>query len=283
MSGNEAEVRRANAQHQEFQDRFRTGKCYLCVQSLDTFEVERPCIHWLLKPVGFKKWNFKAITEKYGFLQIEAFLRWVASEEAFARNINDLREESSGKVIEQTIRYNRFEWSFSCAESDYSGHGRKFGESQKPHYHFQMRENGKVFIKFNDFHILFSEDDLLLLETQRIAPKTLRRGYAGAPGMSELLREDVIEQVVMTGTSEGKEEHALLSLSTIIMADEGATISGDALAGLIEQAALKRVPVSSLLHKIPNASVEVTVSPGPGVVEQTPRTGRAKRVDYIPE
>jgi len=67
-------------------------------------------------------------------------------------------------------------------------------------------------------------------------------------------------------------------LDTIIMADEGTTISGDELNDLIAEARAKKVPVASLVQKLPNATAQTFVSPGPGVVEQAPRSGAERKV-----
>jgi hypothetical protein len=84
--------------------------------------------------------------------QASSFLRWVANEEALARNIIDLRDEGTGKLVELTIRYRQLEWSFSCGESDYLGHSSASEDSRRPHYHLQMRVNRGAFIRYNDFH-----------------------------------------------------------------------------------------------------------------------------------
>jgi hypothetical protein len=250
--GNEKERQRALDQHARFQTSFREGRCFLCHKPLKSFEGESPCIHWLLRPPGFTKWHFAEVAQRYGYFRIEAFLRWVASEEAFAKNINDLRDEGSGKLIEMTIRYKAYEWSFSCGENDYLGHSTSSEESKRPHYHFQMRVNGQAFIRYNDFHVPFSYDDILMIEAQRIAPETVGQKYSTAPGMSALLQEDKLEELVMKGASGGREEDADLELNTFIMADEGTKISGSALVDLFEEAKRRRVTVSSLARSLPN-------------------------------
>jgi hypoxanthine-guanine phosphoribosyltransferase len=60
------------------------------------------------------------------------------------------------------------------------------------------------------------------------------------------------------------------------MAEEGKTISGDDLYEIIQEAKAKNVTVASLMHKLPNTQTRVFVTPGPGVVEQAPRSGRNK-------
>jgi len=278
IAGNEKERQRALAQHEDFQAHFLARKCFLCGEPLHTFRSDHPCMHWLLRPPGFTKWHFMEVARRYGYLRIESYLRWVANEEAFAKNINDLRDQGTGKLIELTIRYKTFEWSFSCGENDFLGHSTDVEESKQPHYHFQMRVDKQAFIRFNDFHVPFSKMDILMIEAHRIAPDTLQQRFSGAPGMSELLRDETLEDVVMNGISADEhEEDAPLELNTIIMADEGTTISGDMIANLIEDAKRKRVPVSTLAPSLPKVTVQITVSPGPGVVEQTPRSRRKRR------
>jgi len=277
IAGNEMERQRALAQHKEFQAHFHAGSCFLCGDALNTFSSEKPCIHWLLRPPGFTKRRFMEVARRYGYSNIEAFLRWVAGEEAFAKNINDLRDEGTGKLIELTIRYKEFEWSFSCSESDFVGHATDSEESRRPHYHFQMRVKKQAFIRFNDFHVPFSATDVLMIEAQRIAPEVLQQRFSAAPGMNDVLAEDILEHLVMHGMSaKGSEDDAPIELNTFIMADEGKTISGEVIANLFEEAKRKGVPVSSLVHKLQDVSVQTVVSPGPGVVEQTPRSGRKK-------
>jgi hypothetical protein len=85
--------------------------------------------------------------------QIQLFLRRVANEEGFAKNINDLAVEGSGKIVELTIKAKDKEWSFSCGDGDYEGHKRESPNSRRPHYHLQMRVNGLPFIDYNNFHL----------------------------------------------------------------------------------------------------------------------------------
>jgi len=144
--GNEVNFQRAKAEYQSFLEYFNRGSCYLCEHPLASFDKNSPCPHWLLRPKGFKKNHFPALTQRYGFFQIQSFLRWVANQDGFAKNINDLIEEGTGtKIFEVTIKYKNLEWAFSCAESDYQGHSTtQHGSLQ--HYHFQMRIDQRSFI-----------------------------------------------------------------------------------------------------------------------------------------
>ncbi len=163
--GNKANFESAQNQFERFKNDYNQGRCYLCHKELKSFSKRTPCIHWLLKPKGFKKKDLLAIADNYGYFQIQSLLRWYANEESFGKNINSLKEEGSGnKLFEVTIKYKNIEWSFSCAKSDYMGH-EKSQHSKHAHYHFQMRVDNRPYINFNDFHLPFSEMDILHIET----------------------------------------------------------------------------------------------------------------------
>ena len=276
--GNRASFESAQNEFKRFKADYAKGDCYLCHKPLKSFSKESPCIHWLLKPKGFKKKNFLSITEKYGYFQIQSLLRWYANEELFGQNINSLKEEGTGnKLFEVTIKHLNLEWSFSCAHSDYLGH-ESSKSSNFPHYHFQMRIDKRPFIGFNDFHIPFTDMDVINIEAMQSKPDIVRQRYSFGEGMEELLEDDeVVEKVITGSSSSGEEVEAPFTLDSFAYAEEGKTINGDELYKIIEEAKSKGVPVASLLHKLPNAQTQVIVSPGPGVVKQASRTGRKKK------
>jgi hypothetical protein len=269
-------VQRTMAEHDEFIIAYQTRDCYICERPLSSFSKKTPCLHWLLKPKGFKKNDFPAIAESFAFFSMQTYLRWVANTQAFAKNINDLADEGTGsKLVELTIRYQTLDWSFSCAPSDYDGH-QTSQHAKFPHYHFQMRIDGRPFINFSDFHVPFHEGDILSLEAKRRLPQMIRHKFPRGEGMSEVLNDDTVETLVARGEAANNEEDASLHLDTIVMADEGTTISGEDLYNIIQEAKTKGVTVSSLMHKLKNVKTQVIVTPGAGVVEQAPRTGRKK-------
>lgn len=267
----------AEAAHQRFRDHFRDGVCSICTQPLTSFDRTAPCLHWLLVPAGFTKWHLVDVTSRFSMFRLQAFLRWVANEEAVARNINDLSEEGTGKLVELTIRYGDYDWAFSCGEGDYLGHENGSDDSRRPHYHFQMRYKKAAFIRYNDFHIPLHDSDIRTIEATRAAPDFVKHHFAGGAGMSDLLNEDTVKQLVAAGQSGDDEDEALLELETLVMADPGTTISGDDIANLIEEAKAKGVTITSLLPKLKDTRIQTMVTPGPGVVEQAPRSSRKRR------
>jgi len=274
----EENIQRTEAEYREFDSAFGSGYCYICGNTLSSFSKKKPCLHWLLKPKGFKKNNLPEISRHFGFFQIQTYLRWVANTQGFAKHINDLPEEGSGtKLIELTIRYKNIEWSFSCAESDYLGH-QTSQHAKHPHYHFQMRIYQRPFINYSDFHVPFAEGDILSIEAKRRLPHIVKHKFPFGEGMAEVLNDDTVEALIANSSGGATGVDAPLHFDTIVMADEGTTIRGEDLYNIIQEAKAKGVTVASLIRNLPNARTRVLVTPGPSVVEQAPRTGRRKDV-----
>jgi hypothetical protein len=274
---NKQQLEGAEREHAEFAAAFKQAQCYLCGADLTSFFAILRCLHWMLRPAGFKKEHFPAVASAFGYRSLSCYLRWVANEDGKARGINDLREEGSGKLIEETIRYRQFEWAFSCGQNDYDGHNTGNPLSEAPHYHFQMRINLRPFIRYNDFHVPFTEEDLVTLEAMRAAPDLIKRVNVGSEGMHDLLHDVPLEALIAHGRSSDTEAASVLSLSTMVLAPEGETISGEALYEAFAEAKREGVTVTSILHKkLPTANIRTMISPGEGVVEQAVRSGRGK-------
>lgn len=274
---NQRQLKQAQQEHAEFSAAFKEGRCYLCGTELQDFVRIMPCLHWLLRPNGFSKSDFPAVVAAYGYRSISSYLRWVANEDRKAQNINDFADEGTGKLIEETIRYKQLEWSISCGNSDFEGHQTNSPASRVPHYHFQMRVNKKPFIRFNDFHVPFNAQDLVEIGAMRSAPDLIKRMNVGGEGMDDVLNGVPLEKLIEHGVSSDDEANAMLSISTMVLAPEGGTLSGDVLADIVEEAKRTGVTIASLLHKrLPEANIRTIVSPGDGVVEQAPRSGRGK-------
>jgi hypothetical protein len=279
---NERNLQEALEQHKRFSDAFKAGRCYLCGDALTDFDEPKPCQHWLLKPTGFSKQHLERLPEKHSWTVLEYYLRWVANEEAVAKNINDLADEGTGKLVEATIRYKNLEWSFSCGANDLSGHEGGGEHSKRPHYHFQMYVDGTPFIRYNDFHLPLSAADVGVLEYMRQNPGKVRRQLPGGVGMNEMLEEVTPERVVRfgrSGTSDEEVESAPIRLNTLMVAESGKTISGDDLYNLSQAAKAEGVTATSKLHELKGVSTQTLVLPGPGVVPQATRSGRKKRGD----
>lgn len=273
---NKEEHEKTVRQYEEFSEKYDNGICYLCNSSFKTFSSQKTCLHYLLKPKGFKKKHFRAIYEKYSFHQIQSYLRWLANKERPIGNINNLTEEmSENKLYEITIKYKRFEWSFSCSNSDFIGHGNST-ESQKPHYHFQMRNDGLPFIDYSDFHIPFSDEDKFIINMKLKHPDKIKHTFPFGEGIEEALSEDIIEEVIDNSTSTDSEEKGTFRFQTLVEAKPGETISGDVIANMIEESKKTGKPLASLVKKL-DAKITTIVSPSNSVPELAKRTQRKRK------
>lgn len=62
-------------------------------------------------------------------------------------------------MLETTIKYKNIEWTLTYGQSDLDGH-KDSQNANFPHFHLQMLVDELPFIRFNDFHIPFSKEDL---------------------------------------------------------------------------------------------------------------------------
>jgi hypothetical protein len=265
--------------HEEFRAQFRAGRCSLCSEELTHFDAKRPCPHWLLLRGGFRKKHLPALALEYGMQRTQAYLRWVANEDGFAKNIADTSEEAGDDVIvATTIRYKDLEWSFSCTISDLRGH-QNSRHAFTPHFHFQMRVEGRPLINYNQFHLPLSKSEIATLWAIN-KNSDMKSRWLGGQSMDDLLSMADPETLVRESLRADDPETAQLRIQTFLEAEPGTTINGDDLYALITEAKEKGVSVASLFHKLPsNVRVQTVVGPGPGAVEPAPRTPTRGRAD----
>lgn len=254
-------------QHARFQNAFREGSCYLCDERLDHFEEKKPCLHWLLRPTGFRKKHVPAMTAAYGMMQTQSWLRWVASEGAFARNITDTAEEN-GFVVQTTIRYDVYQWSISCGQTDFVGHGNQ----RFPHYHLQMWIDGRPFISYGDFHIRLHADEVAALTAIQATGGMVKSKFPHGESFEDLVAATSADWVIDAPVAEGNEAEAPFNISTVMIAKPGTTIRGEDLYDMFAKARETKVTIASLAREFPGAVSQSVVTPGPGVVEPAVRT-----------
>ena len=212
--------RKNDEEHQRqsaaFKAGYENGICYLCDKPFKTISKNDPCLHWLLRQCKFKKKDFPKIYKKYGYGNIAAFTRWCANQERLHSNINDLEEEKSDrKILSYTVRWKNIEWTFDCSKNDFSGHS---GTSiDFPHYHFQMRIDGRQFINFNDFHVPFTDQDVFVLKTSLEQGDWFKQDFGAiGSGMQDAISVD--PELALEHMSNANEEDATYHLSTMIEA-----------------------------------------------------------------
>lgn len=166
--------------------------------------------------------------------------------------------------------------ALSCAKSDYDGHGNT-EESQCPHYHFQMRIDGKRFIDYSDYHLPLHHSDILTMEAMRLAPGKVTRNYVGGEGMDTVFKEDVVERLLAQG--DGGD---MLSTTHII---ERRGMDAGVFLDQLRAAKAEGRPLIEVVRAVKDAKVTTLVEPGPGVVRQAVRRGRGWRAieDELPE
>jgi len=266
-----------NREHKDFVDHFKKNECYICKLPLTKYDENKICYHWFLRPNGIKKDHIKKMLYSgKGYLRISTYLRWVTNTEVPFRNISDLSEEmSENKIFEVTIKYKFFEWSFSCSSSDYKGHSSS-QNANFPHYHFQMKINDKMFIKYSDFHPPFNQEDLFSFNAKNAYPEKFKIGYTYGEGMDFILNEQNIKKIYDLIKTSKDENKATFNVQTFIEAPEGKTISGSLIAELIEESKRTGIPISQLSKKL-DAKVTSIISPGPGVPELKKRKRKRKK------
>jgi hypothetical protein len=256
--------------HKEFHDKFQAGQCSFCNEALSSFDAAKPCRHWLLKPAGVEKKDIELLGIKYGWGTLENYLRWVANEGAFARNINDLADEASGKLIEITMKYDSLQWSFSCGSNDLDGHETNSDASKKPHYHFQMYVDNKPFVRYNDYHLPLTAADAEYLSLMRQNPRIKRANVAGGAGTTDLLKDKSVEELAALGRSAQTEEEVkdgAVGLTTIV---EKKGMPVEDVMNAIRGALARGESATSGLLKL-NAPMKTIGAAGPGVVRQAAR------------
>lgn len=270
-----------NEEHQrqaaEFKAGYEKGICYLCEKPFKTISKDNPCLHWLLRQCKLKKKDFPNIYEKYGYGNIAAFVRWCANQERILSNINDLEEEKSErKILSYTVKWKNIEWTFDCSKNDFAGHQ---GTSiDYPHYHFQMRIDGRQFINFNDFHVPFTDQDIFVLKTSMEQGDWFNHGFGAiGSGMQEAVSIELDDILEHTNRSETEEE-ATYHFSTMIDASDN-PLSGDEIYEMQQEAertgkSFAYVAQNRLKER---AKVQTVVSPADSIPDIASRTEHKRR------
>ena len=264
-------------EYRRFKEHYERKECYLCRKPFKTLSKSAPCIHWLLRKGKFKAKDFSKVYQAFDYHQISSYLRWVANQKRFQGNINDLVDEKGErKIIQTTIKWNNIEWTFDCSKADYEGHGG--GNSSFPHYHFQMRIDGKQFINFNKHHIPFSEKDLFNLDLVHQSPDLVKHSFGpGGSGMQDAVEVDP-ELILQNTVATENEDEATYHMQTIVMAEDE-PIKGEDLQALIEESRTTGKPMANLLskHLGDGAKVNTIISPVDSIPDIAKRTERKRR------
>lgn len=264
-------------QHKAFMDALKVGKCYLCGNDLNSFDPGCFCLHWFTYPIGIKKRYFEQYLNNrdFSFTRIESYFRWMAETENPIANISDLREEMSNSAFhESTMKYKNIEWSISIGHTDIEGHvGAKVGD--KPHYHIQMIVDGNIFIKFNDLHIYFTDENLFNIELLNQNKDRMKFVRTHGEGISILEEPETLELIDKYMKVTDDEDKATFSTSTMIHMPDGNPIPMEKIIEAINRSKESGKPISHFLPAlIPEANVAKIFTAGDGVPEIAKRSGK---------
>lgn len=140
-----------------------------------------------------------------------------------------------------------------------------------------MKVDGKPFIDYSDFHLPFHTDDIVNLEAIKQSPDVIKQYFPFGEGIGDLLTDQTTEKIINSSLATDAEGEAIFKIDTLLIADEGKPIKGEDIYQIIQEAKKKKVTIASLAHKIPDTSIKCIISPGPGVVEQAPRSNGRKK------
>ena len=273
MRINEKEMADAKRDFENFKIALEKGQCCFCTDSMESFHEDKPCFHWLLRPEGCKKVHIGQLLEqsRIGFFRITSFLRWLANTEIIGANINNLTDEiSSSKKIELTIKYKNFEWSFSCSPSDFEGHNGRI-QGTLPHYHFAMKIEGQGFIRFGDFHALFTNEDLFNFKAIEVGVMKWQEIYGASS--QDLMDIFEPEKLLDTMVSVAEPEKSAFHLQTMITAEPGKTISGELLIEMLQEGKDRGLPIARIA-KERELKAQTIISPGEGIPKMFKRKSR---------
>lgn len=262
--------------YKEFIENLKIGKCFLCGDSMNFFDQNNPCFHWFTNPKNIKKKHFKKyLQQPIGFFQLDSYFRWLANSEQPFRNINDLKEETSkASYLETTYKYKNLEWAFSVGHTDLEGHPNTFSGSN-PHYHIQMKVDDKIFLKFNNFHIPFSDDDLFNIEVLNQAGDLVKFDTYLGHGMNVLDDPNLLEIIDDHMTVTDNEDNATFRRQTFIQVPEGKSISCEIIQKAFEESRKTNEPIGKILGRLlSDAKIQTIISPGDGVPIMSKRSGK---------
>ncbi|MEO5950131.1 MAG: hypothetical protein ABIQ04_01650 [Candidatus Saccharimonadales bacterium] len=271
----------AERDFKDFKEHIARGECGICDEPLSSFDEMEPCMHWLLMPPGFRKKHMKSVFEIFTYDRIEAYLRWYANSHSPLMNINDLVEEHDGtKLRALTIKHGQLEWSFSFAQGCLEGKDGNHG----PHYHFQMRIDGKPFHNYSDRHIKMNDYELWMFDIDIGQNPQFKRNQGFGAGMQSTVDNIETGELLKTFKYTEDYENAAFNTSTIVMAEEGKTIDVDEIIAMYKIARETGTPVHQQIKNLKNvATTKVIVEPGEGVphpAQRNPvRPGRKKNKD----
>jgi len=265
-------------EYESFKKYLKNESCYICGLKMNAFNENSFCLHWFTYPIGIKKKHFEKIFKgdlSFGFINLDAYFRWLANSENFMGNINDLRTETSeNSYLEATYKYKNLQWAFSIGNTDLEGHKNSFIGAE-PHYHIEMKVDGRNFINFNDFHLKFNDEDLFNIEVRKQIPENVITTNDFDAGMSFLENEENIDLIKEMSEVTQDYENATVNYQSVIIPDKDNPITGEMLQEAMIESEETKKPIGIILsEKLKSANSTIIISPGQGVPKMSKRSGK---------
>lgn len=256
---------------------YKSESCYLCGLPFKTMSTDNPCVHWLLRRGKFKKKDFSRLFHIFGYTQMGALARWVANQERPFGNINDIEEgRDPRKIFQYTIRWRNVEWTFDCSRSDYEGHPGR--QTDFPHFHLQMRLDGRPFIDFGDFHIPFTEEDLYRLDLLLHVPEYVNVSFGDAGFGMQTAAE--LEPEILMAESEvaASDKEATHQMSTMLRVENG-VIDPQVLLRVVQESQRTGELIANVARRYFNGNhiIQTVISAANSVPDIAKRTERNRR------
>ena len=259
----------------EFKDAYSKSCCSLCGNKIENFIPDEPCFHWFTLPIGIRKKHFKEyLSDQIGYFKLESYFRWMATLEKPLANINDLPGEESKKLKEITIRWKNIEWSLNYGETDLKGH-LDSKNANFPHFHIQVIQNNRPFLRFNDFHIPFSKEDIFTFKMIEEAGDLVDFNEGIGRGISAITDPSYLRELDKNMKISDDENKATFATTSMFNLPDGKTMSGEIIKKIFLESKETGIPTRHLIKKyFPEANVYTEVIPGKGVPDIK---GRNKR------
>jgi hypothetical protein len=166
---------------------------------------------------GRQEKNLEVLFNSKGYFRTASYIRWVANEECFMSRINDLADEGdTDGIFHWSATYRHLKWTFWCTQSDYQGTNADFS-----HFHVEMRLNGQIFIKFNDFHIPFTDKNLFDLKCNLDERSPIKQTFGShGAGMNDAMSVP-INKIISNSKIADDENQGTYRIETLVISEEG--------------------------------------------------------------
>lgn len=274
---NNSQMEQDEIDFNDFKTKLEKSICKYCDLELESFNVDKICFHWLLRPHGIRKKDIIKVLDYYDCIQIRSYVRWLAQAEGFLSNINDLRvEQSSDMIIHETITYKNIEWTIYCNPNDFVGHSEN-RISSVPHYHLQIKIIDNIFFKFSDHHIKFSDYDLFVLNMTIKHPDKFAFFPSYGVGVQTVFDKIHPEDLLAKMKPSEDESKAQFNVQTSISAKDGKSIKGELIYQAIEESKKRNVPIAQVLKEMKlDADVEIRIDPSDNSPDMSTRSKRKR-------